>query len=245
MKKFSFAMLIIICVGTDASADNWSLGTSCAYNRSGSSAGNPCAYCLGDGASAPGNCTPSYASCANKPVLQISVNSSLGNVECTSSGWCYSSCSDSRNPDGSRSNWVDYSGHPNMEVWEEKSGCTCSNSKLDTTRTRCKSGYEMVEDECLAACPTGWKRRGKKCLETCTLGYYSGEDGTCVACPSLMSVSQDEDGQWQNAGLKYATGAGTGATVSQCYLNGNSPDLYFSDETGVWQITVCKRCYHD
>ncbi len=60
-----------------------------------------------------------------------------------------------------------------------------------------------------------------------------------------MSVSQDEDGQWQNAGLKYATGAGTGATVSQCYLNGNSPDLYFSDETGVWQITVGKRCYHD
>lgn len=218
MKKIFVGVICFwMFVFTNSFAASYTIDGYCARNTS-----YQCLWCLGGGSTQAGNCKSTYAGCT-KGVTNVSVGSSSNGVKCTSSGFCYTSCS---------SQWIAHPSIPHMQVLQTCSGCKCSDC-VSTSTVQCETGYEMVGDLCLEECPYGYERVGENCLEKCNNAMYRNEFGECVRCPQVLR--KNTSGEYVDF---YGMKVRQESIITWCFL---PPVGEYKDETG--EFTLDGTCY--
>lgn len=212
MKKIMVLILLGICANTGAKAYDIHT-TYCATS------GSSCLWCMAGGTTHSSDCVAAYAGCGGRDATNVAVGSSSGGLTCTSSGFCYSSCS---------SQWVPHPTIPHMQVLETCNGCKCTNCTTTDTM-QCESGYEQVGEECLLKCEYGYERIGVECLKKCGNNLYRNENGECVRCPQVQRLNST--GEYVDFyGVKMGT---TSSSITFCRL----PQGSYMDDGGYYSIS--------
>jgi len=129
-----------------------------------------CVWCLGGGATHAGNCVPQYAGCTGG-VTDVSVGSTTGNVRCSVTGFCYTSCGTRTRTEG------------NLTITERGSGCTCDEWTVESVTANCSYGYyySASAGECVR-CPS------VMCADGCVDNEYIDENGQAWAYGQTSSM---------------------------------------------------------
>lgn len=213
MRRVMVIGIVFLLLGLPGSARAYTIHTTYCANDNSS-----CAWCLGGGTKHSADCVAAYAGCGNKDATDVAVGSSIGGLNCTSSGFCYASCS---------VQWVNHPTIEHMEIQRICSGCKC-DSCSNTDVTRCASGYELDGYKCVVKCEGYSELVNGKCVPYCAANMYR-ENTECVPCPSFTVASTG----LERPGFRDSY---TPSLKTNCYLRQG----VFINEKGTYQVRTSK-----